>query len=123
MKDNLEDHKHRIGVRLTRRIGHAVESGEITLEELPTVCDTVLLILGAATNASELDSGLHKLLSRYSFFADTIELYETAFYNWRCLECFSLNSPKRDTCRQCGLSRSHTFSDTEPNRATSNNSI
>ena len=108
-EQRLEDHKNKVGVRLTRRIGHAVLAGEIPGEQLSSVCAYVLSIVDNATSSTELDERLQGLLIRWPFFADTIELSETISQNWRCLECYSLNPPKRDKCRQCGLDRNYRF--------------
>lgn len=68
--------RDQIGKRLTQRIGDAVESGELIVEDVPDCCDAILAVIDTITSHDQMIAFLKKLSSHWPFFATILETEE-----------------------------------------------
>lgn len=62
------NHKNKVGVAITRRMGEAVIKGELEGDQMPVVCRYVLAVIDTIKTNEELITFLSKLSLRWSCF-------------------------------------------------------
>lgn len=64
-----ETYKNKVGMKITVRIGQAIKSGELSDNDLPEVCNYVLIAIETIKNHDELIGFLTNLTDRWPFFS------------------------------------------------------
>lgn len=63
-----KSYKNRIGQQLVSCIGTAIESGELEVDDLSNVCDSILVVIDTIKTQEELSTFLEKLSGSWPFF-------------------------------------------------------
>jgi hypothetical protein len=67
-----DEYKNNVGIKLTQRLGLALEQGEVELEDVEDVSSTILGAFESIQSQEEMDTFLQTLSTRWSFFTDVV---------------------------------------------------
>jgi len=67
-----ETYKNKIGMKITVRIGQAIKSGELSDNDLPEVCNYVLIAIETIKSHNELIDFLGNLTNRWPVFSSIL---------------------------------------------------
>lgn len=66
------EYKNTVGIKLTQRLGLALEQDEVEVEEVEDISSTILEAFQAIQTQEEMDTFLQRLSTQWPFFTDVV---------------------------------------------------